>query len=147
MKTVFVTHGFRFHKPWKELNTLIEKNLTEKYLNVSVPWHDPSFLPYDAWGKAMIDDSLKSQVTNVDVFVIIQSLLESKSARNYVLRQIEIAMHTNEDCKIISYCNSERHKYDNTIDAYVESPQNCMRIKEGVRCSSSMQVIAAIAMQ
>ena len=112
-----------------------------------MPWHDPSFLPYDDWGKSMIDDALRSQATKVDIFIIIQSLLESKSARQYILRQIEIAMETNKDCKIISYCNGERDKYENIIDMYIKSDEHMRRIKNGRRCGSAMQTIAAIIME
>lgn len=146
MKTIFITHGFRFHKPWKELNTLIEKNLTDKFLNVSVPWHDPSFLPYDDWGKGMIDEALTSQATKVDIFIIIQSLLESKSARQYVLRQVEIALETNPNCAIISYCNSDHENYEEIIRAYIDNRDHAERILEGRRCNSSVQTIAAIVM-
>jgi len=146
MKTIFVSHGFRFHKPWKQLNTLIERRLTEMFLNVSVPWHDPSFLPYDSWGKEMIDKALESQATEIDVLVIIESLLMSGSSKKYVKREIEVALGTSPSCLVITYCDRGTEDIKQVIEDEIESDAYRKRILDGLFCLTAQEVIASICL-
>tara|TARA_A100001388_G_C28702691_1_gene467011 strand:- start:234 stop:686 length:453 start_codon:yes stop_codon:yes gene_type:complete len=104
-KTIFITHGFRFHIPWKRLNFLIETRLSNSYLNVSTPWHDPSFIPYDKWGKSMIEETLRSQSSNVDLMIIIESLTTKKSIEKYINLEIINALDTNQNMEIYIYAD------------------------------------------
>ena len=104
-KTIFITHAFRFHQPWKTLNYLIETRLSKNYLNVSTPWHDPSFIPYDKWGKGMIDETLRSQSSNVDLLIIIESLITKKSMEKYINLEILNALDSSKNMEIYIYAD------------------------------------------
>ena len=104
-KTIFITHAFRFHQPWKTLNYLIETRLSKNYLNVSTPWHDPSFIPYDKWGKGMIDETLRSQSSNVDLLIIIESLITKKSMEKYINLEILNALDSSKSMEIYFYAD------------------------------------------
>tara|TARA_Y100001968_G_scaffold189641_1_gene173805 strand:- start:22886 stop:23338 length:453 start_codon:yes stop_codon:yes gene_type:complete len=104
-KTIFITHAFRFHVPWKKLNFLIETRLSKSYLNVSTPWHDPSFVPFDEWGRSMIKETLLSQSSNVDLLIIIESLTTKKSMEKYINLEIINALDSSKNLEIFIYAD------------------------------------------
>ena len=143
-KTIFITHGFRFHVPWKKLNFLIETRLSKSYLNVSTPWHDPSFVPYDEWGKSMIEETLRSQSSNVDLMIIIESLTTKKSMEKYINLEILNALNTSKNMEIYIYADITNGEGIKDVLKKKLNINDDKRIRNSLIFSDPINLVAAI---
>ena len=145
-KTIFITHAFRFHVPWKTLNLLIETRLSKTHLNVSTPWHDPSFVPYDKWGEEMIEETLRSQSNNVDLLIIIESLTTKKSMEKYINLEIMNALSSNQKIEIYIYADLTdgrqiKESLKNKLDIFSDKRiDNCMIFCDPINLVASINL-------
>ena len=96
MFDIFLTHAWRYHDNWNSFVELLDSVPGFEWRNFSLPWYDPAFDPRTSLGLKMVTRSLEAQITPVHCVIVLSSVFETKSARAWVDREIDIARAHNK---------------------------------------------------
>lgn len=88
---IFITHAWRYHDDWTRLSDLFDRSLGSSWRNFSVPWYDPALDPNTEIGRQRVHLWLEQQIAPTCGIVLLSSVFESKSARKWVVLEVELA--------------------------------------------------------
>ncbi|HEY1735556.1 MAG TPA: TIR domain-containing protein [Methylovirgula sp.] len=96
MYDLFLTHAWRYHDDWTRASELFDQYLGDSWRNFSVPWYDPGLDPNTEVGGRLVHRWLEQQIVPVCGVVLLSSVYETNSARNWVTLEIELARKHNK---------------------------------------------------
>ncbi|WP_162915036.1 TIR domain-containing protein [Desertibaculum subflavum] len=88
---IFITHAWRYHDDWTRLSDLLDATLKSSWRNFSVPWYDPGLDPNTEVGRQRVHLWLEQQIAPTCAVILLSSVFESKSARKWILLEVEMA--------------------------------------------------------
>jgi len=88
---IFLTHAWRYHDDWNRFVSLLDGVEGFEWRNFSLPWYDPAFDPRTPVGERMVLKSLEAQIAPAHCCIVLASVFETRSARQWVDLEIGIA--------------------------------------------------------
>lgn len=119
---IFITHAWRYHDDWVRAGELLDGALGGGWRNFSVPWYDPALDPNTEVGARLINRWLEQQIVPVTAVILLSSVFEIRSARKWVMLELELAWRHKKRIIGLPAFGSERMAPEAAALADVECP-------------------------